>query len=859
MATKLNPPIIEGKIRAQQKDILYIPFQMNRTVGGADYKGINMIIKSATTNKEIGSLYCNKGNIYFKNNEYWAPFERGTIKFEIGQYYKIQLAYVSGDTTTDTILSTDIVGFYSSSAIFKYTDINNIEIVGLKNTGSNVHSYVYTGKVDLSSDRSEKIYSYKFEIKDISGRIVAESGEQLHNSSNDTNTNYQTDEWSTRYALQSGKPYTIKYSVRTINNLELSSAEYVIQAIEYIDSELFKYYNFIALNKNESGCVELSIQPKENNVDPIPINGLFLLLRSSSEDNFNSWYQMTNFVLASWNSNESKFLCKDYSVSQGITYKYGIQAYNNNGVYSTIVTTDPIYVDFEDMFLSDGERQLRIKYNPKVSSFKNTILESKMDTLGGKYPFFFRNGNVNYKEFAISGLISMQMDENGEFAAGLEIVEPRRRATQELEQFKDSSKFVNDPWTYTDNYMLTPGLEVWDYHGDSVTDAPSALTAGNFKKERDFKLEVLEWLTNGKPKLFRSASEGSYIVRLMNTSLTPNDQLSRMIHNFQCTAYEIADCNFDNLREYGMLMDEKIEIRQELVFKQVDLSAIEPTEVEGQNVYVADGLNAVIATLYGPPHTTFRYLLAGDTEERAITFSITGTYSFDSEVLKQTPLVKVLRNEPWLSNSRLFYGYYEEPEKTEFSNIKSVTFNNAMARWIGDGTNKVPNDIRTSMGVIHFINIQEKTINTDITLSENKFYFGTKPYTPLETEICLINGKYYIGNNINPVDSISTVMTINKGNSIDMDGQQNEVIETSGRIILTNLENINELILGNGIFADVAYQEIIKTYTCEDEEPVKTYKEIWETTQTQENYNKYIEKLKDELIKRSEGAEVNAI
>ena len=62
---------------------------MNRTVGGADYKGINMIIKSATTNKEIGSLYCSKGNIYFKNNEYWAPFERGTIKFEIGQYYKI--------------------------------------------------------------------------------------------------------------------------------------------------------------------------------------------------------------------------------------------------------------------------------------------------------------------------------------------------------------------------------------------------------------------------------------------------------------------------------------------------------------------------------------------------------------------------------------------------------------------------------------------------------------------------------------------------------------------------------------------------------------------------------------------------
>ena len=67
------------------------------------------------------------------------------------------------------------------------------------------------------------------------------------------------------------------------------------------------------------------------------------------------------------------------------------------------------------MYLSDGERQLRVRFNPKVTSFKNTILESKMDTIGGQYPFFFRNGNVKYKEFPISGLISTLSDENGEF------------------------------------------------------------------------------------------------------------------------------------------------------------------------------------------------------------------------------------------------------------------------------------------------------------------------------------------------------------------------------------------------------------------------------------------------------------
>jgi hypothetical protein len=40
----------------------------------------------------------------------------------------------------------------------------------------------------------------------------------------------------------------------------------------------------------------------------------------------------------------------------------------------------------------------------------------------------------------------------------------------------------------------------------------SHLSSDNFFRERQFKTSVLDWLTNGRPKLFRSASEGSYIV-----------------------------------------------------------------------------------------------------------------------------------------------------------------------------------------------------------------------------------------------------------------------------------------------------------------------------------------------------------
>jgi hypothetical protein len=83
--------------------------------------------------------------------------------------------------------------------------------------------------------------------------------------------------------------------------------------------------------------------------------------------------------------------------------------------------------------------------------------------------------------------------------------------------------------------------------GQTPGDLDSVLTGVNIQREREFKMEVLAWLNNGKPKLFRSPSEGNYIVRLMNITMTPNDSLGRMLHSFNSTAYEIAECTFDNL------------------------------------------------------------------------------------------------------------------------------------------------------------------------------------------------------------------------------------------------------------------------------------------------------------------------
>ena len=79
------------------------------------------------------------------------------------------------------------------------------------------------------------------------------------------------------------------------------------------------------------------------------------------------------------------------------------------------------------------------------------------------------------------------------------------------------------------------------------------LSRENIYKEREFKLAVLDWLNDGQPKLFRSPTEGNYIVRLMNASLSPNDTLGRLIHTFSCNAYEVADYTYQNLTSYKFI------------------------------------------------------------------------------------------------------------------------------------------------------------------------------------------------------------------------------------------------------------------------------------------------------------------
>lgn len=525
---KLYPPIIEGTIPAFWGDSITIPFSMNKVVNKTEIAGFSIKIKTVQNNLHLGTLKSSS----FDLNNLTATFSLDTElqeKLNVGQYYKIQMAFI------DTY---GLIGYYSTVGVIKKTTKPEIGIQDLEKEKRNQALTAYIGWYEQpreGGDWTEKVYSYNFKVWDLDNKIIADSGELLHMSANDETANKSIDTFIMMQELTQNSTYYIQYTVTTTGGMVISQ-KYRLSprqsVLPEIDAELRTSLN------EENGYVYITLLGTIKDNYEKTANGAFLLSRRKVDEPGN-WEELVRFGLRS--EKPSTWNWKDFTVEQGVSYIYSIQQYSDK-LYSQRILSKicideekdiwiekEIYVDFEHAFLFDGEKQLKIKYNPKVSSFKTTILESKMETLGSKHPFIFRNGMVSYKDFPISGLISYLMDEEN--------------------LFMDNDNFTHENLVRNHLDSSIPR--------DNFKVRHTNLTGDNIQREREFKLNVLDWLNNGEPKLFRSPGEGNYIVRIMNSSLSPSDQVGRMLHTFQCNAYEIADYTYQNLSSYSFIRSEE--------------------------------------------------------------------------------------------------------------------------------------------------------------------------------------------------------------------------------------------------------------------------------------------------------------
>ena len=652
---KLPPPIIEGTLPAFYGTELTVPFAMNKAVSINEFDSFEVKIKSALNNALIKTetetiiLYQDLNKVIFDISDISADLV-------IGRYYKIQMAYRSGD----------IVGYYSDIGIAKYTTEPEVFIENLNKNTINPHVYNYIGKYSqINGDATEKVHSYCFNLYQ-DNDLIKTTNWILHNSNLDENGYESFDLFNLEEDLDLDKIYYIEYKIKTNNNLIVSSGKYSIkQKVLYASDQLI---NILPILNYENGYIELNFKSDK------PLIGDFIISKSDASSEFKEWHDIYTLNLHKDSINNFSF--KDFDVAYNQTYKYAIAQTNKYNLLTEKQISKPITVLFEDMFLFDGEKQLKIRFNPKVSSFKNYILETKVDTIGSKYPFFFRNGSVKYKEFPINGLISCLMDEEQLF----------------MENESVSTNLIDS----------------------------------NIYQEKEFKLKVLEWLSNGQSKLFKSPVEGNYIVYLMNINLTPIDTLGRMLHSFSCNAYEIADYTDKGMRDQGILKIQNYSSNL-LTFETISLKGLEGNILPREaHILYFDGL-------------TNGMKLSIDNKEIIIESS--GIYQFSS-FDKAIKTISLLEGE-WGDNAQLTYGYYKD-DKSDFDNIIAIEGQDLEKEY--EGEVNIYQDLNTSNTSVSFLNSAKFSIKSDASSEEYEDYnidFGDNVIINLKD---LKTKEYYIEN-----------------------------------------------------------------------------------------------------------------
>lgn len=396
------------------------------------------------------------------------------------------------------------------------------------------------GIPDVGTANAEYEDKYKFDLYDSQNNLLESSGWLQHDVVTDSLDTYR---FSRR--LENENDYTVIYSIITGNGYQAESKSYTFTVSQNYYTTL-EGINLIVNSKDpycsENGCIQISMNV--DNVERV-LSGCFVITRSDERTDFTIWEDLYYINLINQRFLQEQLIYTDYTIESGITYRYAIQEQNAAGLRSS-----PIYeisnrdhvVNFEYSYLYRDGIQLRMSYNQRVSSFKHTVLSSKQDTLGDKYPYIAKNGYAYYAEFPISGTISFQSDDDQTFF-----------------------QLKTDGYYYKDQLVIP--VNKFDRYQNQVRgpgDAPfiddtkhlrinSNLIHDNIFVERKFREKVEEFLNDYQCKLYRSPTEGNIAVVLMNISLTPNETLGRLIFDFSATAYEIMDNTLENLNTYGVI------------------------------------------------------------------------------------------------------------------------------------------------------------------------------------------------------------------------------------------------------------------------------------------------------------------
>lgn len=460
------------------------------------------------------------------DDKYYIEIKTSDIEegFQINQYYKVQIRFtaagaadVSLDTpqAIDSWLATNLSNFseWSTVCLVRGISVPSLSVSGFDTSADttlwSLNNVDVVGRLTYADPaETDTLKSYQIKLYDINNQLLSDSGIIYSNAySNINEFNYAFE-----YAFNEGESYYFTFEYETAN-MYTESNMYKFMVVQEGADKLEA--TLTATLDNINGCIALHIGSE---IGQESFVGNITIRRTSSESNFTIWEDVHT---ESFEENSKlDYTWYDYTIKSGVYYKYIAQkrsSVGNRGV-AIHAASEPFMMLFDDMYLTGGDGQLNIRFDPSVSSFKRTVSESRTDTIGSKYPYIKRNGYVEYRQFPIGGTITHLMD-------------PSHLITSREEIFRDS--LSNYTEFNKDKNVRIDDFNDWTY-------------------EREFREKVMDFLYANKVRLFRSATEGNILVKIMDINLTPNSTLGRRIYSFTATAYEVDAATIKNYDKYGI-------------------------------------------------------------------------------------------------------------------------------------------------------------------------------------------------------------------------------------------------------------------------------------------------------------------
>ena len=600
----LYPPIMDTYLPALVKEDFdkgKTPFEVSFTVSNyTKIEEIKEVQIQIRTQNGVNNILKDSSGIYFQNVDFSNVYDRKILiqipksyfkdnSFEIDNFYRVQVRFSKtqkGDLSSEDYLikNNNYFSEWSSISLIKVIPASSPFFTkgSLGRTGK--ISYLASldelaGNINFLSETSEYLYNYRFRIYqnenglDLSKLIDTETPAEDSGVRMSGILKPNFFDYTFHYDFEEDLLYTVVFEYTTSNNysnriaylLKISKREQHSHLEEYIDKE-----NVEIIRDFEQGCNIIKIPFKKNYA------GNIVFRRTDGTSNY-KMFDDIHFDYLKIKQNET-YEWRDYTPESGVLHKYVLQERDAKGNRDSklYLKDNGSLLELKDIFLIDKDNILKIKYNPEVGSFQPNVKDSITETLGSKYPFTTRGATVDYLSFGLNGTISWDGDlfetlletDNQGFMDGI---------ANDWDENNKEFKTKNIDFTHHLFANLTKIFSYEEIAREYLNLKKRYDRHHDFTIEKEFRKLVLDFLNNGKPKLYRSPTEGNILIKLSNISLTPKTELGRFLYDFSADAVEIDKCTIENYDFYNIIdLNRDYLITQELdsIIGQYQLNSV---------------------------------------------------------------------------------------------------------------------------------------------------------------------------------------------------------------------------------------------------------------------------------------------